>query len=557
MEEKNESTQTVPTPGELVHRTGSQSVQEAGGTGAVLTAGGAGSDDDGADSIDEQPDGGEGLSRVSTGPPYSIFSRTTKIWIMVIVSCISFVSPMTATIYFPALNPIAADLGVSLSLINLTITTYMVCQGIAPTLFGDLADVSGRRPAFIIAMTIYVLANIGLALQTNYAALLVLRMVQSSGSSGTIALAFAVVADISVSAERGKYMGFVSAGLNAGPAISPVLGGILTEYLGWRAIFWFCAILSGVATIPYTLFIPETCRKVVGNGSVPPRGWNKTLLDHWRLRKQPKQTETAAPKQRLGFPNPLKALRILVEKDLSQILFLSALIYLVFILMSATLSTQFKPIYGLNDLQIGLCYLPYGCGCCFASVGQGYLLDWNYRRVARKIGFVIDYKRGDDLSKFPIERARAQVVMPILSVGLVATTGYGWALQREVHIAVPLVMSFVIGLTVTGSYSILQTLCVDLNPHAPATAVAALNLIRCLCGAVSVAFIEKMIEHIGRGWTFTFWALLCAAFTPILFILPRWGPGWREERRLRLLKEQEKREEAERAAVGPEAAPES
>lgn len=63
---------------------------------------------------------------------------------------------ISQNIYFPALNPIAASLGVSVSLINLTLTTYMIFQGIAPTLFGDFGDMAGRRPAFIIAVLIYI-----------------------------------------------------------------------------------------------------------------------------------------------------------------------------------------------------------------------------------------------------------------------------------------------------------------------------------------------------------------------------------------------------------------
>lgn len=63
---------------------------------------------------------------------------------------------VSQNIYFPALNPIAKDLGVSVTLINLTLTTYMILQGIAPTLFGDFGDMAGRRPAFIIAVLIYI-----------------------------------------------------------------------------------------------------------------------------------------------------------------------------------------------------------------------------------------------------------------------------------------------------------------------------------------------------------------------------------------------------------------
>jgi hypothetical protein len=185
---------------------------------------------DNGDDNNEHNDEGEGgdveatLSRVSSGPPYTIFSPRMKRWIVAMNCIAAFISPITANIYFPALPTLARDLGVGVDKINLTLTTYMIFQALAPTLFGDFGDIAGRRPAFIIAFTIYLGANIGLALQRNYAALLVLRMLQSGGSSGTIALVYAVVADIAPSSERGKWMGIVGAGITIGPAIGPVIG---------------------------------------------------------------------------------------------------------------------------------------------------------------------------------------------------------------------------------------------------------------------------------------------------------------------------------------------
>ncbi|CAK7239469.1 MAG: hypothetical protein STHCBS139747_000900 [Sporothrix thermara] len=487
----------------------------------------------------------EQLSRVASGPPYSVFSKGMKRYIIIMVTFTSFISPMTANIYFPALTPIAQDLGVSIGLINLTLTTYMILQGIAPTLFGDFGDMAGRRPAFIIALAIYMVVNIGLALQDNFAALLVLRMLQSGGSSGTLALSYAVVADIAVSAERGKYLGIVGAGINIGPAISPVLGGILAQYLGWRSIFWFCCILSACLLVPYVLSVPETARNVVGNGSIPPRPINMTLLDLIHQRRHPLPlSERAEPaKAKIRFPNPLRTLYVVFEKDLSLILVYAALLYLVFIMIVATLSTIFSDIYTLNELQIGLCYLPYGVGCCTASILQGHILDWNYRRIARKIGFTIDYRRGDDLSNFPIEHARLMPMVPMVAVGVCTVIAYGWVLEYRLPLPVPLVLLFFVGLTVVGSFNILSTLIMDLYPQAPATAVAAVNLVRCLMGAGMTAFIEAMIERLGRGWNFTFWALLVLVASPSMYVVLRWGPGWREARRLRLALKQVQGEE--------------
>jgi len=78
----------------------------------------------------------------------------------------------------------ATDLHVSIELINLSITTYMIVSGIAPAIIGNLSDTVGRRPIYLGTMFIYLAANIGLALQDSYPALLILRMLQSLGSSG-------------------------------------------------------------------------------------------------------------------------------------------------------------------------------------------------------------------------------------------------------------------------------------------------------------------------------------------------------------------------------------
>ncbi|KAF7517709.1 hypothetical protein G7054_g13721 [Neopestalotiopsis clavispora] len=492
----------------------------------------------------------EALSQVSSGPAYTIFSRRMIWWIIGMNCFAAFISPITANIFFPALPAIAQDLNVSISEANLSLTTYMIFQGLSPTLVGDFGDVAGRRPAFILAFLVYLGANIGLALQRNYAALLVLRCLQSAGSSGSIALVFGVVADITTSAERGKFMGIVGAGLTVGPALGPMIGGLLTEFLGWHSIFWFCAIVTTVFLIPYVLTVPETGRKVVGNGSIKPRLWNMTLLDYLRFRNfQPRNPTITYQKQRIPMPNPLNTLRVLANKDMAMLLFYNAMLYIGFMLVTSTMSTQFGDIYHYNELVLGLCYLPIGFATMMASVFQGFIQDWNYRRVAKKIGFKIDRKHGDNLKGFPIERVRTQIIIPCISVGGAVYIGYGWALQQEVHVAIPLIASFFIGLFVTGSFSVVNTLIVDLYPEAPATAMAANNLTRCLLGAVATSVIEDMIAQMGRGWSYTLIALLFTGFSPILWLIQKYGPTWREERNLKMMKRKGKEKNKERAEV--------
>jgi multidrug resistance protein len=198
-----------------------------------------------------------------------------------------------------------------------------IAQAIAPAFIGAMSDNNGRRLSFIVCFVIFSIGNIGLALQTNYTALLILRMVQAVGGTAAIALTFAVVADIATSAERGKYMGYAGAGILFGPAFGPTLGGVLAERLGWRSIFWFLAIFSGVLLVLFVLLFPETCRNVVGNGSIPARGVNQSVLSWWQHRKRAhdiKEEEPKPAKRKMAFPNPLATFKIIAEKESGIIL---------------------------------------------------------------------------------------------------------------------------------------------------------------------------------------------------------------------------------------------
>lgn len=218
------------------------------------------------------------LLSLRTNQPHTVFNSRRITFIISIAAFAGLMSPLSATAYFPALNVLAHDLDVSSASINLTVTTYMIFQGLAPAVLGNLADSIGRRPVFIIGFVVYIAACVGLALQRSFAALMVLRCIQSAGTSSTVAISVSVAADVSTPAERGKYMGLVTSGTAMGTAIGPVIGGILSHYLGWRSIFWFLAILVGMYMVPLVLWFPETGRNIVGNGSIRAQGMFVLLL---------------------------------------------------------------------------------------------------------------------------------------------------------------------------------------------------------------------------------------------------------------------------------------
>ena len=200
----------------------------------------------------------------------------------------------------------------------------------------------------------------------------------------------------------------------------------------------------------------------------------------------------------------------------------------------------------------GLCYIPFGIGCSLATLLAGYLMDFSYRRVAKKANLKIDVKRGDDMRHFPIEKARIQVAWLMVYFGMVALLCYGWVLEQNAPLAAPLVLQFIIGISFMGSFSVLSTMLVDLYPMAPATATAANNLVRCFVGAAGTAVIVQMVDAMGRGWCFTFIAAVVFVTSPLLWVEMKWGPKWREERWVRVEKQRAAKEEARRVEAEKE-----
>ncbi|KAK7746612.1 hypothetical protein SLS62_009333 [Diatrype stigma] len=503
-------------------------------------------------------------------PPYSVLSETAKVSIILTASFAAIISPISSSIYFPALNSLAQDLDVSVSLITLTITMYLIFQGLAPSLIGNFSDIHGRRPAYIICFAIYIGANIGLAVQSSYGALMVLRCLQSSGSSGTIALGSAVVADVSTRAQRGKYIGYASMGVTLGPALGPIVGGLLDQYLGWRAIFWFLVVFAGVFFVLVAVAMPETCRAVVGDGSVPPPRWQLSLLQYIRQQNKKRgqnsndddaadaQTKKKEPGRRRRRPSPLASLKIAGQKEAGLILWYGALLYSGYFAVLSTLSTQLAAQHaGFGSVQIGLCYLPLGLGSLTSRWTVGRILDRNFRRVARARGIAVAASgRQQDLAGFPIERARLQVAIPLVYAACAAIAAYAWVMMMmggARTLAGPLVALFFVGHLTTGAFSALNTLVVDIHVGTPATAVAANNLFRCLMGAGAAAVANPLIERIGLGWTGTFVAGLWVVCSPALWAVMRYGPEWRAEARARG-DQKEAEKAAKEAAADPEAA---
>ncbi|KAJ4145919.1 hypothetical protein LMH87_004750 [Akanthomyces muscarius] len=470
--------------------------------------------------------------------PYSVFTGLQKRAIILSASFMGLLSFMGSSIYFPAVNQIAHDLNISNSKINLSVTTFLVVQGIAPTMIAGFSETAGRRLAYIICFIISIIANLGLALQNNYYALLFLRMLQSAGSCGIMSQA--LVGDCIVSAERGEYLAYSSVAATLGPSLSPVLGGLISQRAGWHWIFWFLVIMSAATLVPLVLFLPETCRQIVDDGSIPAPLLCQNLTDAIRfkdghLRGIPVDYEKQAElhkKFRLAVPNPLWTLRILANPASALLVLTLSLANVCYYAIFTDMSKILYDLYGFSNTQISLVALPVGAGTIVSSFVTGMLLDWNYRRHARKLQIPLEKHIQVDNSKLPLELARLQVGLPLMFLVVVGVVGYAWTLQSGLSIAGPLVFLFIVGYGVSATSQVTIVLMADFHPGQFAVAAAARNVGQCILAAVVSATIEPMSQAMGSSWAYSTLAFIfgLSLLGPVAVL--RYGTKWRGQKKV-------------------------
>ncbi|KAH8881085.1 major facilitator superfamily transporter [Thozetella sp. PMI_491] len=468
--------------------------------------------------------------------PYSTFPTWEKRYIVFLVAFASFFSPLSSFIYTTAIDSIAKGLNTTVEMVNLGLTTYMIVSGFAPAFIGSAADKFGRRPAYMAAFVLYFFANVGLAIQKTPAALLVLRALQSAGSSGTTSLGSGVISDLVPPAERGSYVSYLNYGNNAAPPLGPIIGASLAATAGWRWIFWFLCILSGACILLIIFTLPETARSIVGNGSVAATGIHKTLVAHMeggcytskreRRPESPKQAQPR-PSRKSSWPNPLSCISMLRQKDFAIILVCNGIYYTTYCCVQASISTLFIQIYNYQQLAAGLVYIPFGVGCFVGTAIWGQLMDRDFRMTAKRHGLPSEKPASHVISDFPFEEARLRSswYMVILTAGVI--TGYGWILEARVHVSAPLIFQTVIGFAISALFNVFNTLIIDLNPSRTSTAAASNNMIRCIMSGGALAVLQLMIDSIGVGWCFTFFGLLCGICGPLLLVALKYSPRWR------------------------------
>ena len=148
-----------------------------------------------------------------------------------------FVAATNQTTVTTALPSIIGDLG-GLNLFSWVFTAFMLTSTVTMPLAGKLSDIFGRKPFFLGGISILMLSSLAASTSGSMEQLIFWRAIQGFGSGMMMGNAFAIIGDMFPPAERGKYQGLFSASFGIASITGPVVGGLLTDLISWRAIFY-------------------------------------------------------------------------------------------------------------------------------------------------------------------------------------------------------------------------------------------------------------------------------------------------------------------------------
>lgn len=202
-------------------------------------------------------------------------SQRDRLWNYSLTAALALLVPFNLLaslgmdIYLPVVPAMPASLDTSTSVIQLTLTVYMIMLGVGQVLFGPISDHIGRRPVLAIGIALFALSSFGLAAVSSAAPFLALRAAQALGASAMLVAVFATIRDVYADRpESGAIYSLMNAMLSFVPALGPIIGALVAATLGWRWVFILMGLVSLVLAAA-TLPIWRETRHVRSQGSAP------------------------------------------------------------------------------------------------------------------------------------------------------------------------------------------------------------------------------------------------------------------------------------------------
>lgn len=178
--------------------------------------------------------------------------------IVLVLSLLLGLQPITTDLYLPALPTITQVFGAAMPQAQLTLSALLLAFGLSQLVWGPLSDRFGRRPVLLAGCAMYVLATAASAAAASMEQLIALRVLQGVAMGAGVMAARAVVRDLFAPSEGARIMSKGLTGLGVIACLSAPVGGLLAEHFGWRVTLLALTVFGTIALTVVALRFEET-----------------------------------------------------------------------------------------------------------------------------------------------------------------------------------------------------------------------------------------------------------------------------------------------------------
>ena len=181
--------------------------------------------------------------------------RRTKVLVLLGSMLAMFIASLEQSVVNPALPQIVAELG-GLNLYPWLIQAFLIAQIAVIPIAGALSDVVGRKPLLLTGVLLFLGGTAGCGAAGGIYELIAFRALQGAGAGVIMTSTFSVMGDLFPASERGKYIGLFAGIFALSGVIGAPLGGVLTEAISWRWVFWIMFFVGPIAGLVIALKMP-------------------------------------------------------------------------------------------------------------------------------------------------------------------------------------------------------------------------------------------------------------------------------------------------------------
>jgi MFS transporter, DHA1 family, multidrug resistance protein len=175
-----------------------------------------------------------------------------------VLAALAATGTLATNILLPSLPQMAASLKVSTASVTSAITIFLAVFAIGQLVVGPVSDRYGRRWPVLIGFAVFLAGSLWCGLSTDLPSLLIGRVIQATGACATSVLSRAIARDMFSGAALARAMALIMIAMAAAPGFSPLLGGALDHFFGWRSEFAFIGLFAALAAMAYGMVFDET-----------------------------------------------------------------------------------------------------------------------------------------------------------------------------------------------------------------------------------------------------------------------------------------------------------